>query len=728
MSDVSGAPSALILVGRVSMAVLLGLLTALFTIAFAAMIYSGPFSAHLGQGIAHTLLGSIVSALLGSFLMTYKGSLLTPQDLTAIAIAGGLSGAVAGQALGPQGLAATVGAVVIVASASAGLATFFFGVFGMGRMARFIPYPVIGGFLAATGYLLVVAAIRMCLQTDAVGPRTLVEPGNLVLWLPWLVAGVLLAVGSRIVKNSLFLPAAFLALIAGFYAVLAASGLSSVEATERGLLLGPFASNGFVHDLNARILLDADWAIVLTQLPVIPAIMALTIVGSMLNGGGLETALRKDFDVERDLRATGIGNLGAAVVGGMPTYHAVAEPLLASKFDLPDRTVPIVAALAAAIALIYGAGVLELLPIGVFAALIAFLGFDMLIIWLWEKRRELTAKDRLLVLGILLVAMLFGFLIAIVVGFLAAMVLFLVTYARIDVVHQRSTLGEHRSRVERPLADHAVLAEKGNQTVILELDGFLFFGTASAVRQEVQELLRKTPPSCLILDFTRVKGIDASALQSLSRVASDCATLSVPLQITALADDDAARLSSACDARSRPTFMTGLDEALERAEEAVLAARPETPDATETQALVARLEVLAGSGDAAVAKLVCGANSRIIEAGGEGDDLFLLLSGRARAEVDTPSGRRLRVAAFRPGAVIGELAHYAGVTRTADVVAEDEATLLRIDLKRLSVSDPTLAASMHDHVARLLGRRVINMTTMLRRAAGPRAKEADQGR
>ena len=59
--------------------------------------------------------------------------------------------------------------------------------------------------------------------------------------------------------------------------------------------------------------------------------------------------------------------------------------------------------------------------------------------------------------------------------------------------------------------------------------------------------------------------------------------------------------------------------------------------------------------------------------------MILLLSGSLRAEFVTPEGKAMPVATILPGTLVGEIGHYAGVPRTARVVAEVPCRLLRLD-------------------------------------------------
>jgi MFS superfamily sulfate permease-like transporter len=143
-------------------AVLIASLTVSFVISFTAIIYSGSLAPFLGTGIGLALLGSIFMCGIGGFFYTFRGTICHPQDVTAIVLAvSATSIAAAWPQSNSSGLLATIVMLVTISTAVAGITAYLFGYFRLGFLARFIPYPVVGGFLVATGYLLAIGAIGM---------------------------------------------------------------------------------------------------------------------------------------------------------------------------------------------------------------------------------------------------------------------------------------------------------------------------------------------------------------------------------------------------------------------------------------------------------------------------------------------------------------------------------------------------------------------------------------
>ena len=133
-------------------------------------------------------------------------------------------------------------AAVVVASVLTGAVCLLLGAFRLGNIVRFVPYPVIGGFLAGTGWLLVKGGIGVA---SGIGPtvgtlRELLAWGSLARWLPALVFAVALTVGVRVTRWPLLIPAALGIGLVAFAIGIVVTGSSIAEAQAGGWLLGPF--------------------------------------------------------------------------------------------------------------------------------------------------------------------------------------------------------------------------------------------------------------------------------------------------------------------------------------------------------------------------------------------------------------------------------------------------------------------------------------------------------
>jgi SulP family sulfate permease len=83
--------------------------------------------------------------------------------------------------------------------------------------------------------------------------------------------------------------------------------------------------------------------------------------------------------------------------------------------------------------------------------------------------------------------------------------------SRVRVVRHQFSLDERTSSVIRSTEESALLAAHGGQVQVLELAGYLFFGSAYSVQERVTSLVTTSKPTEVIFDFSGVTGIDSSA-------------------------------------------------------------------------------------------------------------------------------------------------------------------------------------------------------------------------
>lgn len=709
------------------LAIVLTVISALalsFVISFAALIYSGPLAEHLSMGVGLALIGSIAMPIFVAFRSSCSGVICHVQDVpTLLLAAAAASIGVSLSQSSPEQVFPTVATLVGVTSIFTGFSLFVAGRFRLGSIARFIPYSVIGGFLAATGLLLTIGALSMVLK-DSISIGTLTSifgSGRLTVWLPWLALSALLVFLTRKLASDITLPAVLLLAAITFYALLWLNDIDLDQAGEMDLLLGPFPSNSFFDGLSPSIPMDAHWGTIFSHAPTIVAVATVSAIGLLLNSSALEVALDQDIDFERELTTVGSSNVLAGLTGGLVGFHLLGETLFANKVGATGRAAGIAVGIAAAVPLVMGAQIVGAFPVGLAATVVAFLGLDLLYEWLWVQRRRLPWTDKLVIAFILVTAATLGFLEALAAGLLAASILFVISYASVDVVRVKTTNASRRSSVERGPTDMAYLADHGGGARIFELGGYLFFGTANSLLDAVKdEIAGASPPRAIVFDYSRVVGLDTSANFAMKRVADICEKHKVLFAISGTPDALAQKLSFA-EKIGAPQNFASLDDALIALETDLLAGSGRR--GFDTSAVRSLLdEVLAEhpeiDGAQFSSRLSLSAGDVLISERSQSTEVYQLLSGELRAEVSGQDGKPHVLARFLPGALVGEIAYYTNAPRTAAVIADTHANVLKIQLERIpdTREGRAVAAEFHRRAAGYLAQRLMRMTNLFRDA------------
>lgn len=693
------------------------------SIAFAALIFTGSVSGGFGMGVGAILMSGIALTLVIAWGSGYPASIGQVRKPNVAILAAAISAALVSPGLvnAPEEVRIMTAFAILGSSAfTTGVFFLLSSAFGFGRLVRFMPFSVIAGFLAGSGCLMIQGAVKMVMAGHGVTELFATEEGrqafaNLHVAL---IFAFILNFALRRSSSPLVAPGIMLAAILLFYALL--SGLGIDPAVARGFHWLPALPReaGLQLPSPVSIVSLADWSAVAQAAPAIASVVLLSMVGLLLNTSGQEVATRREIDANAELRTTGLANLIAGVFGGAPGFSSMSMTLLATRMGGASRLPGFATALVLVLMLPFAGQLAGAMPTFVAAGLMITLGYDMAAEWLWDARRQLPRNEWLVVLTIPAGMLLFGFLTGMALGLALAILSFVYNYARLSVIRNDTSLRIRRSSVDRPLAENTRLETEGDRVQILELQEYLFFGTAEQVVAAVRNRLRDKKRQKLgfvIIDFRRVSGMDAAAATAFLKIRNLLAADAAELILSALApQNEATLLQNGLDWRDdRSVRLTpDLDHALEDCEQRLLgdAAREETWQDVEDYLVQmigpsTRLKDLVSS----MQEIRLQPGDRFIRAGETGDDLFLLWTGRAKVEAVLGSGRRLRLRTVKPGVVLGEIAIYRGVPRTADVVAEVPSTVYRLarrQLRYLEEADPELALLVHRLCATTLAERL----------------------
>lgn len=706
-----------------------GLFTITLSFSVAALIFSGKLASQVTVGVGLALFGSLVLSLCISLTSRFRGMVAGAQNVPGAMlalIAGGIVAAFPTSATAAE-ITPTVVAAIALGSMASGTAYWLLGWLRLGSLVRFMPYPVIGGFLAATGWLLVTGGMAVCasLPADAHGIAAWLTPRALVHWLPGCGAGLLLLLVSRRYHHYMVLPGALLAVAAVFFLLLWVTSTSLPEATTQGWLL-PAPEGKVFHLMSLAQWQQVHWSLLWEQLPGFLVLIVLSVLSVLLNISGIELAINRPVDLDRELRTTGLAHLVSGVGGGVPGYHFLSMSVLGHTLGAESRVAGVCAALLTAVPLICGAGMVALFPRVVLGGLLIFLGVDFLYTWLWQTRRRLPVSEYLLIPLILVVSMASGFLAGVAVGCVAAVLLFVARYVRMSVVQNELSGTVYQSRLERPPRERQLLHAQGESIGILQLQGVLFFGTGQQLlsRWQVWTQTCKRPAlRYAILDCRLVTGLDSSAVVSLKRLAQLADQQHVRLLLTALSPAVATALTAAGLDAVVQRFST-LDEAVEWCENDLLQTISDSSEPPGS--LAEQLKIHLDSEEMVqrllpyLARRCLAAGETLMRQGDPATELVFLASGQLTVLLETAAGAAVRLRTLKPGAVVGEMGLYSHQPRSASVVADTAVVVHSLDgaaLARIEWEAPTLANALHRTMITLIAGRLADTTMLIRALA-----------
>lgn len=215
----------------------------------------------------------------------------------------------------------------------------------------------------------------------------------------------------------------------------------------------------------------------------------------------------------RELIATGLANLGGSAIGSMPAGGGTSQTAVVRAVGGKSQITSMVTAASALAVMLLLAPLLGLMPHATLAAVVIFYSVGLIQpteFLAIRKVRTMEFRWALLAcVGVLIWGTLQGIVVAIIVS--------LVGLAS-QTVHPRvSVVGRKRGTdVLRPISNDHQDDETFGELLILRPEGRIFFLNAQSIAEHIEQLVSENKPKVLVLDMSRVPDIEYSALQMLT--------------------------------------------------------------------------------------------------------------------------------------------------------------------------------------------------------------------
>jgi len=701
-----------------STAVVTSILSIIYGISYAAMIFSGDLSSLTIRGASLTFCGGFLIGLFIALASSFKSIISVPQDAPAavLSVIALTISASLGQQTPLEVKFIHVAATLSLSSLLTGIVFILIGHFRLANLLRFIPFPVIGGFLAGTGWIIIAGGLSvMCDMPISIHTIPLMGSGNMMLkWFPGLIyAGILFTVTLRY-SHFLIVPGSLAASVALYYIVFALCGVSTDAARVEGILVSGVPAGGLWPPFTLHELSLIQWTPLLQHLPEMFSVVLISVIGMLLNSSGIELAVGKEMDLNRDFVAGGVGNCLTSLGGCLPGYPSISDSLLGLKTGVQSRFTGIFTAFILGGVVLFGGRALEYFPKSLLGGMLLFLGFSLIHEWIYEGRKRLPLPDYLILCIIFLIVASYGFLQGVTVGLVASVVFFVIRISGISVIRAEFTARKRPSLKERPIPHRKLLSLKGDRIRAYELCGYIFFGSATTLMNSLKSTLDSKPtPHFIIFDFTHVSGFDISAVNNFHRFSINADAQHTFLVITAAPERfiDALKHNLSPKAMENIAFFDHLDEGLEWCEDRLIEEKPLT---SEEEASLREMlfhqsvddvmchlkkqeqfEYLVDRLHPWLEKRDIPAGNTILAKGEQSPGLFFLTFGTA---TEMHSDKNVRVRSLIPGSIIATPAAFGQYVAPAAIRADSDcqlALLLPEARILLEQENPNLALELY---------------------------------
>ncbi|MBK8810622.1 MAG: SLC26A/SulP transporter family protein [Acidobacteria bacterium] len=703
------------------------------SIAFGVLVFSAISPEMAGQG---ALVGMIGAAALG-LVAPFAGG--TPALITApcAPAAAVLSGLAITLAAGQVQIERIPGLLALTALLSA----FFQALYGLlkgGQLIKYIPYPVVSGYLSGVGLIIALGQLPklLGLPSETGLLHGLQSPG---LWKwPGVIVGIVTIIvmlsAGRLTKT---IPAAILALVSGVacYLILGLFDRSLLTIESNPLVIGPIrSSTPFLQNVGDRfgslltIQLDDLKLVIYSAL----ALSVLLSIDTLKTGVVLGALTRTRHNSNRELFGQGVANLASFVAGGMPGAGTMGPTLVNVTSGGRKSRSGFIEGVFVVLAILFLSPLIAWVPIGALAGILLVVAFRM---FDWQafgllKNAE-TRLDFVVIAAVVIVAETVGLISASATGIGLAILLFIRDQIRGSVLRRRATLKEISSKTSRLQSERAILDENGEDAAVYELQGNLFFGTTDNLFTELEPDLKVR--KWVLLDMRRVQSMDYTAAHLFEQIHERLQECGGGLLFSGMPSS----LSSRQDLH-RYMQKVGLigeeggeirifeirDDALDWMETRILESAGWTRK-EETSALdLDQIELFRGCDDDVLGKLreciyerTVRAGENVFLHGDEGDEIFLLRRGVVRILLPLKGGKLHHLATFGRGDFFGEMAFLDRGKRSADAEAKTDCELYvlsREEFDKHALKDAVLGVRVFERVARAISLHLRHTDTEVR--------------
>lgn len=698
------------------------------SIGFGVLAYSSLGPSYASAGAMTGLMGAAALGLVAPWIGRTAGLITAPCAPAAavlVALITELSTAPSGA---PARSPHTVLALVALTALLASLLQIAYGLLRGGSLIKFIPHPVVTGYLSGVG--LIIALTQL--------PKIMGLPTGVSIWQglsnpQWwqleslLIGSVTIITMNVAVRITQRVPAAVIGLACGMatYFILSRFNVSMQQLEHNPLVVGTLQTSGSLIDgVTTRLLslgniTPADVSLIFVHALTLSVLLSIDTLKTCI---GLDAMTRHRHHSNRELIGQGIGNLASFLSGGMPGAGATGPTMVNISSGGHTWRSGVIEGLFVVLAILYLSPLIAWVPVSALAGIllmVAWRMFDRHMFLLLRFKENWT--DFIVILIVTLTAVFVGMIAAAAAGIGLTILLFIRDQIGSTVIRQKLSLAQTASKTRRSELERHCLDQQGKHAVFCALQGHLFFGTTDQLFTQLEPELRHC--HYILLDLRRVQSMDYTAAQLFKRMNTQLLESGGRLLFSGMPSGvDEQRnfelylrqLGIVDDQQGVLTFDTQ-DSALEWMEEQLLKRQglhereDEIVELNEIK-LFQQLDSDAWEKLKACARcILLPAGETLCSRGDSGDELFVVRQGSLAFYLPLDSGKLHHLDTAGPGSVCGEVAFLDRTVRSADVIAKTHCQLYAISRDHFDQAfhdRADIRADVYASLASLIGERL----------------------
>ena len=671
------------------------------SIAYGVLIFSALGPEYAGQGALAGITGAAVLGITASLFGRTKGLISAPCAPAAAvltALAAGLAVNAGKNISGPSIILQLIALTVLF---SAGF-QILYGVLGGGRLIKFIPFPVVCGYLSGVGVLIALGQLPKLFGLSKGTPliQGILSP-EIWKWQGLVVGLITMVIMFSAPRISKKIPPAILGLTGGMltYFILALFSPDLIVLKNNPLLIGPIQTSGsFLGSIAERF--SSLFSVSFESIKMI-FIPALTL-SALLSIDTLKTCVVLDFlthnrhNSDRELMGQGIGNLVSFFTGGIPGAGTIGPTLINVNSGGRSPFSGVIEGFFVILAFLLLGRFIAWVPIGALAGILLVMAWIMFDKSMFRLLKYPSGRlDFAVIICVIFVAVTVDLIAASGVGIALSILLFIRDQIKGTVTRRKLYLDQISSKTRRLGEEREILDKYGSQGVFCELQGNLFFGTTDQLFSHLEHDLRTK--KYILFDMRRVQSIDYTAAHLFEQMKKQlterggCMLFSgMPSQLSEQRDfsNYLSEIGVVTD-DGGVVISDTLDGALEWMEERIIDSSGFIKNNDEHILELKDISIFREfdketfeSLAACMREKLIPSGQKVFSQGDSGDEIFFIRRGSVRILLPLEGGNHHHLATFGKGDFFGEISFLDKGVRSADAEAKTQTELSVIPLSK----------------------------------------------
>ena len=610
-----------------------------------------------------------------------------------------------------------------------GLLQVVIGKFGGGKFIKYIPYPVITGYLSGLSVLVLIGQL----------PRLLGLPKDIALasgmFLPgywkWesicigLVTILFMGLARKFLKK---VPAVIVGLVAGIitYWLLAILDPSLRTIENNPYVLGEISgsASAIVSNISHRwTLFGVINPDVLKEI-LVPAmtIMLLLSINTLNTCIILDAVTYSHHNPKRELMIQGIGNMVSGMFCGIPGAGILTSSIENLKSGGKTAKSVLFVGINSLIVLLLFGKLVAWIPLPALAGILIMVAISLIDFTIFSMlKHKSTIFDFIVILTVVIAAAKLDLIRAAGVGISMAILLFLKEQMGASVIRRKISGNQIFSKKVRLQHEQEVLEEKGKQTIIVQLHGQLFFGTTDQLFSRLEPHFADC--RFVVLDMHRIQSVDYTAANMLRKILVRISEKHGYLVFCAIPEilstgQNPKKYLSDFGLLQHPNvkIFDDLDSTLSWIEDKILIDEQVQKFDNDKVLELDELEFFKGfSGNFLYTINICieqksyGPGELIFETGDDSDEIYFVRKGNVKIVLPLSDAKQFHLQTVGMGGIFGEGAFIGTQTRSADAISLDETSLYLLSRTKFNhVSDlhPQIAGIFFERLALIIAKRL----------------------